>query len=85
MDEGVARMMGTPAAGDPHGVEDIPMGYKLWVFGSKIAGVLTFAVGIEMLTRGELAWAGLLLFVGAAVVVAPVSGPNKWNERFRRR
>ncbi len=78
-------MMGAPAAVDPHAVEDIPMGYKLWVFGSKIAGVLTFAVGIEMLTRGELAWAGLLLFAGAALVVAPVSGPNKWSERSRRR
>ena len=78
-------MMGAPAAVDPHAVEDIPMGYKLWVFGSKIAGVLTFAVGIEMLTKGELAWAGLLLFVGAAVVVAPVGGPNKWNERFKKR
>ncbi len=78
-------MTGAQAVADPHGVEDAPMGYKLWVFGSKIAGVLAFAVGIEMLTRGELAWAGLLLFVGAAVVVAPVSSPNRWNERFRRR
>ena len=78
-------MMEAPAAADPHEVGVIPMGYKLWVFGSKIAGVLTFAVGIEMLTKGELAWAGLLLFVGAAVVVAPVGGPNKWNERFKKR
>ncbi len=78
-------MMGDPAVADPQAVDDTPMGYKLWVFGSKIAGVLAFAVGIEMLTRGELAWSGLLLFVGAAVVVAPVSGPDKWKERFRRR
>ena len=78
-------MTGAQAVSDPHAVEDTPMGYKLWVFGSKIAGVLAFAVGIEMLTRGELAWAGLLLFVGAAVVVAPVSAPDRWNERFRRR
>ncbi len=77
-------MTGAQAVADPHAVEDAPMGYKLWVFESKIAGVLTFAVGIEMLTRGELAWAGLLLFAGAALVVAPVSGPNKWNERSRR-
>ena len=78
-------MMGAPSDAGPHGVEDVPMGYKLWVFGSKIAGVLSFAVGIEMLTKGELVWAGLLLLVGAAVVVAPVSGPNNWNDRFRSR
>ncbi len=78
-------MMGAPAVAEPHAVEDVPTGYKLWVFGSKIAGVLSFAVGIEMLTMGDLVWAGLLLLVGAAVVVAPVSGPSMWNDRFRRR
>jgi hypothetical protein len=64
---------------------DIPAGYKAWVFGSKAVGVLTFAVGIEMLTQANLGWAALLLFAGAAVVVAPVSSPEKWKRRTRRR
>ena len=64
---------------------DIPAGYKVWVFGSKLAGVLAFAVGIEMLTRGSLGYAALLLFAGAAIVVAPVSTPDKWRQRTRRR
>ncbi len=76
--------MGAPAAG-PTVVEEIPPGYKAWVFGSKLVGVLVFAMGIEMLTRGSLGWAGLFLFAGAAVTVAPVSSPSKWRQRFDRR
>lgn len=64
---------------------DIPTGYKIWVFGSKLAGVLAFAVGIEMLTRGSFPAAALLLFAGAAIVVAPVSSPETWTRRTRRR
>jgi hypothetical protein len=63
----------------------VPTGYKAWIFGSKAAGVLTFAVGIEMLTRGELAWAGLLLLAGAAVVMAPVRSPDGWRTGSKRR
>jgi hypothetical protein len=63
---------------------EIPTSYKAWVFGTKLAGVLLFAVGIEMLTRGALAWAGLLLVGGTAIVVAPVRSPEKWSGRFRR-
>ncbi len=65
--------------------EDIPTTYKAWVFGSKLAGVLLFAVGIEMLTRGALAWAALLLVAGAAIVVAPVRSPEQWSSRSRGR
>jgi hypothetical protein len=65
--------------------EDIPLAYKVWVFGSKMAGVLLFAVGIEALTRGSPGWAGLLLLAGAAVVLAPVRSPDMWSERFRGR
>lgn len=68
----------------PGASPDIPTTYKVWVFGSKLAGVLSFAVGIEMLTRGSLAWAALLLVAGAAVVVAPVSSPVRWEQRFGR-
>ncbi|NIP33480.1 MAG: hypothetical protein GWO27_01085, partial [Thermoplasmata archaeon] len=50
-------------------VPGIPTGYKVWVFGSKLAGVLAFAVGIELLTRGEPLWAAMLLFGGATIVV----------------
>ena len=64
---------------------DIPTGYQVWVFGSKMAGVLAFAIGIEMLTRGSMGWAALLLFGGAAIVVAPVSSPERWNKRTRGR
>ena len=78
-------MMGAPATADPSMVEEIPLGYKVWVFGSKLAGVLAFAVGIEMLTRGSPGWAGLLLLAGAAAVVAPVSSPREWSQRFDRR
>jgi hypothetical protein len=63
----------------------IPTGYKIWVFGSKLAGVLAFAVGIEMLTRGSLVGAALFLFVGSAIVVAPVRSPERWNAKRRRR
>lgn len=77
--------MGAPAADDAAMVEEVPMGYKAWVFGSKLAGVLVFAVGIEMLTRGSPGWAGLFLFAGAAVVVAPVGSPSKWRQRSDRR
>ena len=68
----------------PHG-PDIPLGYKVWVFGSKIAGVLMFAVGIEMVTRESLGWAAVLLFAGAAIVVAPVRSPERWAKGRRRR
>ena len=64
---------------------DIPRGYKVWVFGSKMVGVLTFAVGIEMLTRASLGWAAVLLFAGAAIVVAPISSPERWGQGPRRR
>lgn len=63
----------------------VPTGYKVWVFGSKLFGVLAFAVGIEMLARGSVAWAGLLMLAGAAVVVAPVGDPARWEERTSRR
>jgi hypothetical protein len=59
--------------------EPVPRGYKAWVFGSKLAGVAVFTVGIEMLTRGELLWAIALLIAGAAVVLAPVRGPRAWR------
>ena len=62
----------------------IPTSYKAWVFGSKLVGVLLFAVGIEMLTRGSLAWAALLLVGGTAIVVAPVKSPEEWSGKFRR-
>ncbi len=71
-------MAGAPAAA-------LPTGYKLWVFGSKLVGVLIFAIGIELLTRGQLAWAGLLLLVGAVVVLAPVRSPDKWRGIPKRR
>jgi len=64
---------------------DVPLGYKLWVFGSKLAGVMAFAVGIEMLTRASVGWAALLLFAGAAIVVAPTSSPERWRRRTNRR
>jgi hypothetical protein len=63
----------------------VPTSYKAWVFGSKLAGVLVFAVGIEMLTRGEPLWATLLLLAGAVVVLAPVMSPEKWDQRTGRR
>jgi hypothetical protein len=63
----------------------VPAGYKAWVFGSKMAGVVVFAVGIEMLTRGEPLWAGLLLLAGAAVVMAPVRSPDTWTGSDGRR
>jgi hypothetical protein len=63
----------------------IPTSYKAWVFGGKLAGVLIFAVGIEMLTRGEPLWAALLLLAGAAVVLAPVRSPEGWDRRTGRR
>jgi hypothetical protein len=59
--------------------EPVPASYKAWVFGSKLVGVLVFAVGIEMLARGEPLWAGLLLLAGAAVVLAPVRSPEGWR------
>ncbi len=64
---------------------DIPLTYKAWVFGSKLAGVLTFAVGIEMLSRGAIGWAAVLLFAGAAIVVAPVRSPEGWGKGRSRR
>jgi hypothetical protein len=66
-------------------VSAIPASYKAWVFGSKLAGVLVFAVGIEMMARGEPLWAGLLLLAGAAVVLAPVRSPDRWNASDGRR
>ncbi len=57
----------------------VPRGYKLWVFGSKLAGVGMFTVGIEMLVRAEPLWALLLLLAGAAIVLAPVRGPRAWR------
>lgn len=66
-------------------ISGIPTGYKVWVFGSKLAGVLAFAVGIEMLTRAEPLWAAMLLFGGAAIVVAPVRSPDEWGRRTKRR
>ena len=69
----------------PTDAGEIPGTYKAWVFGSKLTGVLVFAVGIEMLARGSLAWAALLLVAGAAVVVAPVRSPEEWMSRFGRR
>lgn len=59
--------------------EDVPRAYRLWVFGSKLAGVAAFAVGIEMLTRGQLVFATSLLLIGALVVLAPVRGPRAWR------
>jgi hypothetical protein len=67
------------------GPSEVPAGYKAWVFGSKLAGVLVFAAGIEMLARGEPLWAGSLLLLGAAVVLAPVRSPDRWREREGRR
>lgn len=67
------------------GTEPVPTGYKVWVFGSKLAGVLVFAVGIEFLTRGDLAWAGLCLLSGAVVVLAPVRSPEEYGRTMRRR
>lgn len=64
--------------------EAIPVGYKAWVFGSKLVGVLVFAVGIEMMARGALVWAGLLLLSGAVIVLVPVSSPDAWERRFGR-
>lgn len=78
MDRGVGMIK--DAAGT-----DVPTGYKVWVFGSKLAGVLSFAVGIEMLTRGSLGMAALLILAGTAIVVAPVSSPDKWKQRTIRR
>jgi hypothetical protein len=65
--------------------EPIPTIYKAWVFGTKGAGVLMFAVGIEMLVRGAPIWAAVLLLAGAAVVVAPVRSPEEWPTRNRWR
>ena len=59
--------------------DEVPTSYKLWVFGSKFAGVGLFAVGVEMIVRGHLAWAALLMVTGAAIVVAPVRGPRAWR------
>ena len=58
---------------------EVPRAYRLWVFGSKLAGVALFTVGIELLTRGRPAWALLLILVGAAIVLAPVRGPRAWR------
>ena len=76
-----------PGGGETTGsdVDRIPTGYKVWVFGSKLAGVLAFAVGIEMLTRGDLIIASMLLFGGAAIVVAPVRSPDDWGRGEGRR
>jgi hypothetical protein len=73
-------MMGARGDYDRVGPEaEVPRGYKVWVFGSKLAGVAVFTLGIEMLTRGEPLWAALLLIAGAAVVLAPVRGPRAWR------
>ena len=71
---------------DPgEGVPEVPRAFKLWVFGSKLVGVLVFAVGIEMLTRASWLWAGALLAAGAATVLAPIGSPEEWKDRCRRR
>lgn len=70
----------TSAEGDGQAV---PRAYKVWVFGSKIAGVLVFAVGLEMVIRASPLWAAVLLVAGAALVLAPVRGPEAW-QRFQR-
>jgi len=73
-------MMGARGDYDRVGPEaPVPRGYKVWVFGSKLAGVAVFTVGIEMVTRGELLWAVALLITGAAIVIAPVRGPRAWR------
>ena len=59
--------------------DEVPTTYKLWVFGSKFSGVGLFAVGVEMIIRGHLSWAALLLVAGAAIVIAPVHGPRAWR------
>lgn len=66
------------------GDTEVPTAYKVWVFGSKLVGVLTFAVGIEMLGRGSLAWAAVLLSAGATIVLAPVRPPEGWGRGRRR-
>jgi hypothetical protein len=69
---------GTRDVGSVHG-DGIPTAYKVWVFGSKLLGIALFAVGIEMLTRGALAWAGLLMVGGAGLVILPVRPPEEWE------
>jgi hypothetical protein len=85
VDKGVERLTGEPSTVDPGITDDVPAGYKAWAFGSKAAGVLVFAVGIEMLTRGSIPLAGLLLIAGAAVVLVPASSPDRWGKRFKGR
>jgi hypothetical protein len=63
---------------DLKAVDDVPIGYKVWVFGSKLVGILAFAVGIEMLTLHLWLWAAVLLLAGAVIVVAPVRSPEEW-------
>ena len=67
------------------GDRGVPTSYKAWVFGSKLTGVLAFAVGIEMLVRAEPLWAAMMLFGGAAIVMAPVRSPDAWERRRSRR
>jgi hypothetical protein len=59
--------------------DDLPQGYKMWVFGTKLAGVVLFTVGVEMIVRGHLVWAAALLVAGAALVIAPIRGPKAWR------
>ena len=69
---------GTGDVGEIQG-DGIPTAYKIWVFGSKLLGIALFAVGIEMLTKGALAWAGLLMVGGAGLVILPVRSPEEWE------
>ena len=59
--------------------DDFPRAYKAWVFGTKLGGVVVFAVGLEMLLRGHFLWSAGLLVTSALVVLAPVRGPGAWR------
>jgi hypothetical protein len=65
--------------------DDFPRGYKVWVFGSKIVGVLIAAIGLEMIIRYHPIWAAGLIALGAIIVLAPVRGPRAWRTEGRER